>query len=459
MKKALFLLITLAIISCKNEPEIEYAIISGTIKNTEKTETKLYSQYTLEVEKEIKLDESGNFKDTIYIEDNNLFVLMGAKGAVEMLLKKGAEINITYDAKDFENTVKITGNTANISKYLLNKDKLTSKFVTDRTEVFKKEEADFQKIYSDLKQAEEDLLFNYEGLSEDFKATEKRNINYNYLGNLNNYENYHSYYTKKEDFKVSDDFLKELDNLEYDKENDFLYSLSYRGLVSSKTQEEAMEIAKRDSIPRDIAVLKSIANVKNQTIKNKLLYDEAKYGVTYTNNLEDFYAIYKANSTNEKNNSKIEESYNSLKKLAKGNPSPQFTNYENFAGGTTSSEDLKGKYVYIDVWATWCGPCIAEIPSLKKVEEQFHDKNIQFLSISIDKEKDHDKWKEMVADKNLGGMQLMADNNWESKFVTDYMIKGIPRFILIDDKGNIIDANAPRPSDEKLVSVLNNLDL
>jgi hypothetical protein len=65
----------------------------------------------------------------------------------------------------------------------------------------------------------------------------------------------------------------------------------------------------------------------------------------------------------------------------------------------------------------------------------------------------------MIIDKELSGMQLMADNNWESQFVADFMIKGIPRFILIDPNGNILDANAPRPSDKKLVATLNGLNL
>ena len=145
--------------------------------------------------------------------------------------------------------------------------------------------------------------------------------------------------------------------------------------------------------------------------------------------------------------------------LYKGAPSPKFEDYENYAGGTTSLDDLKGKYVYVDVWATWCGPCKAEIPSLKKVEAQYHGKNIEFVSLSIDKMKDHDAWRKMIKDKELGGVQVFADNDWKSQFVVDYKIKGIPRFILIDPNGNVVTPDAPRPSNSKLVTLFEELEI
>ena len=144
-----------------------------------------------------------------------------------------------------------------------------------------------------------------------------------------------------------------------------------------------------------------------------------------------------------------------IKKL-NGNPSPSFA-YENHKGGVTKLEDLKGKYVYVDVWATWCAPCRAEIPFLKKIEEKYHGKNIEFVSISIDKLKDKEKWRAMVDDKELGGIQLFADNDWNSQFVKDYGINGIPRFILIGPDGNVVNANADRPSSADLDRVLSEL--
>ena len=165
------------------------------------------------------------------------------------------------------------------------------------------------------------------------------------------------------------------------------------------------------------------------------------------------------NSTNEEYKAEIAKSYNKLKTVAKGQPSPKFENYENFKGATTSLDDFKGKYVYVDVWATWCGPCKREIPSLKEVEKKYHGKNIEFVSISVDNVKDHDAWKKMVEDMELKGVQLFADKAWESQFVQDYLIKGIPRFILIDTEGNIVNSNAPRPSSEKLIELFNELKI
>lgn len=153
--------------------------------------------------------------------------------------------------------------------------------------------------------------------------------------------------------------------------------------------------------------------------------------------------------------------------LAKGLTSPTFEDYENYKGGTTSLSDLKGKYVYVDVWATWCGPCKAEIPSLKALEKQYHGKNIQFVSLSIDDDRSHggswdkarENWKHFIAEKQLGGIQLFAPNGWQSQFVLDYKIQGIPRFILIDPNGNIVTPDAPRPSDASLTALFSSLEI
>ncbi|MBD8487746.1 TlpA family protein disulfide reductase [Echinicola sp. CAU 1574] len=132
-----------------------------------------------------------------------------------------------------------------------------------------------------------------------------------------------------------------------------------------------------------------------------------------------------------------------------GQPGFQFE-YEDIDGNLVSFDSFKGKIVYLDIWATWCGPCIKQIPYLKELEEELHGEDIVFLSISIDAEKDKEKWKKFVKDKELKGVQLVADKAWQSGLVKNYGIKGIPRFMIFDKDGNIVTTDAVRPSSPEL---------
>ena len=459
MKKIYLIIAAIAIVSCNSEPKVDYAIISGTITNAASEKATIYKQADRSVVKEMVLTENGTLNDTIKLKEGSLYSMYQGRNTINLYLSAGDNVTINYDAKEFKNTLKIEGIGAVYAKYLLAKSQKYSELVSEGTDVYVKEEKEYQKTFQEIKQAQDDFLFNYDSISEDFKQIEKRNIKYQYLSNLNKYKSYHSYYAKKPDFKPSEGFLNELNDLDYTSEADFNFSSNYNELVTANYRNMAEELIKKDSLEYDIAMLTVSGQIKNETIKNTLLFDASKYGITYTNDLEGFYKMFIALSTDKEHNKEITKSYNALKTVAKGNDSPKFMDYENNAGGTTSLDDLKGKYVYVDVWATWCGPCIAEIPSLKKVEKQYHGKNIEFVSISIDKIKDHDKWKKMIIDKELGGMQLYADNNWESKFIEDYLIKGIPRFIIIDPAGKIVSSNAPRPSDKKLTELFDELKI
>lgn len=134
--------------------------------------------------------------------------------------------------------------------------------------------------------------------------------------------------------------------------------------------------------------------------------------------------------------------------IRKGMAAPDFAGMTR-DGKKVNISELKGKSVYVDVWATWCGPCIREIPSLKKLEKDLHDTNVEFVSISIDQEKDKQKWLDFIKKEALGGTQLMAEGDWKSTVTQEYNIQGIPRFLLIDAEGKIVSANAPRPSSEE----------
>ena len=125
-------------------------------------------------------------------------------------------------------------------------------------------------------------------------------------------------------------------------------------------------------------------------------------------------------------------------------------------GKSVSFSDFSGKIIYIDIWATWCIPCLKEIPSLKELEKKYEGKDIVFLSISIDSNKDIEKWKKFIVEKELGGVQLFAGDQTNDLSIA-YQIMGIPRFMLFGKDGTILATNAPQPSNPKTTEILDKL--
>lgn len=146
-----------------------------------------------------------------------------------------------------------------------------------------------------------------------------------------------------------------------------------------------------------------------------------------------------------------EETEKKLRTFKAGEPGYDFK-YPDIAGKAVSLTDLKGKVVVVDMWATWCGPCKVEIPHLKKLEDEMHGKDVVFVSVSVDEEKDKGKWEDFVKKESLGGVQLFA-GGW-SGMAKFYGVNAIPRFMVFDQQGKIVSVDAPRPSQEALKNLI-----
>lgn len=458
MKKFLILVLAFTVMACKKTPPVNYAIISGTILNATGQEPLSINALDRSFTKTLKITNNGFFIDTLKTTVKD-YVLYDGKNPVFLHVTPEDNLVINYDLKDFDNTLQITGEGAKINNYLIAKRAIEKEHLGNKKDFFIYDEIKYKELFNKIADLQIKELETTAGIPEAYVANEKRNINYFYLCMLSDYENAHKYYTRKNNFKVSASFLTELEAIDYNNGADYESSVYYKKLVNNHYSSKIKELISTQRLSTGMALIKSISDVKDTKLKNGLLFDYAENNLDRENDIKAFYNAFMANSTNDDHKNKITKAYNKLTSTSVGQPSPKFTNYENNAGGTTSLDDLKGKYVYIDVWATWCGPCIREIPALKELEKQFHGKNIEFVSISIDKKKDHDKWKKMIVDKDLKGIQLIADNDWQSSFVRDYSIKGIPHFILIDPNGNIVETNAPRPSSPNMVSLLESLGI
>lgn len=136
-----------------------------------------------------------------------------------------------------------------------------------------------------------------------------------------------------------------------------------------------------------------------------------------------------------------------------GTPFPDFC-FTDVDGNVVTQEILKGHYTLVDLWATWCGPCRAQIPHIKALEEKMHGRNIRFIGISVDD--NADAWRTMVIEKEMGGTQLIYGGD---RTIPKHFASGYPCFILVDREGLIIDANMQvRPSDSEMFEILNALE-
>jgi thiol-disulfide isomerase/thioredoxin len=117
----------------------------------------------------------------------------------------------------------------------------------------------------------------------------------------------------------------------------------------------------------------------------------------------------------------------------------------------------KSKVTYIDFWASWCGPCKGEMPSSQALREEYAAKGVNFVYISLDEDKD--AW--ASANKNFAlpdSHSFVLPNPSTSEITTKFNISSIPRYVLMDEKGNIVDDNAPRPSEiERIKESLNKM--
>ncbi|MEM6377205.1 MAG: TlpA disulfide reductase family protein [Bacteroidota bacterium] len=117
-------------------------------------------------------------------------------------------------------------------------------------------------------------------------------------------------------------------------------------------------------------------------------------------------------------------------------------------------DQFSGKYVYIDLWASWCAPCRSEMPFTKKIRDKYQDQGLEVVSISLDKEAALPRWKAMIEKLEMDWHNWHLKYDFGSSLAQDLNIKGIPRYILLDPEGKIINDNAPRPSDTGLIEFL-----
>lgn len=408
-----------------------------------------------------RLDKTGSFKLKFSLQRPGEVYLEHGGEYSKMFLTPGDSLIVTLNAKRFDESISYAGRGAEANNFLAkkalafneDKDPEVAKWAALRN----CDEAGFLKYCDSVAQV---LAAYYEKhyspkFSEAFKNHITAEIEYGSAYDKMTYHGLHAYLNRQQ--KTTDnkdphyyDFLRTVPI----NKPEYAYVSEYMSFVESYLYK-----AVDDSLFKKDTVYNAERGKKHLQAR----YDLAKARLTGAAREHALYKIIFNHMSRADEVSVVEpllQDYRSLKpdtallsaldkiyavksRIAKGKPAIGFT-YPDASGKNVSLADFKGKIVYVDFWASWCGPCRREMPYAKKLVEKYAGLEIVFLFVSIDE--NADAWKKAMEHEKIEGVHLLAIEGFQSQALKDYGIAGIPHYLLIDKQGNIISSNAARPS-------------
>ncbi len=430
-------LCTMLIVGCSDKKE--YAVFKGETQGLNEDVITLISlSDTIEIPVV-----NGSFSDTLRSLEKYYHLRIG-EVEVPVYFEKGDDLTLTLSGSGI-NTISYSGTGNERLNYLLFRSKSFSDDEIDFKALFSKEENEFKSTLEGMFDGVHKEFEKYK-FSSDFSKSESTVLDYQYYNLLRSYVSYHPYFTQNPDFKLSDNFYPEAyRKLDVNNTEDFEKFTEYADLVAAIQMEKFYKSIEKNYPNLDASDFAFLDEIKIEKLKNQMVEQASFFLSTANKDMKGVYEKLVNATTDASFKQDLSVKYAQLEKLLPGMVSPKFR-YESISGDFIALDDLKGKFVYIDVWATWCQPCKNEIPALKKLAEEMQNEKIVFVSISVDQLKDKTTWRKMVEKEELRGIQLFADNAFHSFFIREYAIESIPRFILVDDEGNIVNADAPRPS-------------
>ncbi len=447
----------------KKRPKVEFAYIGGSFADKPDRSIAFYRKNDhegCEMKTKFKVSKDKTFADTIKLVKDGYYSMKFRGRDYDIFLTPGDSLSIQIDLENKEQPLSFEGTGSGINTYLRNRIKMDYDMSIKKRILFKLKYPEF----TDTLRYKRDYLLSHLKDSRDtiadvtssFYEKERSFLNIDWAQDhidfkeLANKYGSSTYWNRIQEYNM--DFIEELD---LDDPN-FLVFPKFRKLLKDYFGFRVDGIVERE-VPGNSTLGMVITgrhtkkyDMVGQYFKNKEVADYLKKEVVKSLIMEDgtptmnpliikFY--------NEVGNAAYKDTISQyVQKYAyidDGSMAPDFP-VTDPQGVMKKLSDFKGKYVYIDVWASWCGPCKHEIPYFNQLKEEYKTKNIEFISISIDNTKE--PWKRVLTDWNLSGNQFFADGAWNSVLAKSYQLKGLPQFILIDPEGQIVDLSAARPS-------------
>ena len=401
MKSILINLFSLSIFiisSCGQDPN--KITIKGSITNPVSDE--LVFNFS-DTSYETRVDANGDFKITLN-QDSAQYVTLLHGERTRMFIKPGDNIEIHFDTKEFDETM--TYNNSPESSFLAYK-------------LISAEEKDF---YGESLYLADEVSYELE--LEKYKT--------NLMQRLDRFENGYFKRTEEKSINASiERYLKRKKSFSDITEEERLYLWEASKLSKEYNFYDLLSTLNKAEFDENLIEYEKKMNSALEPLKKLNNYEEEQAKIT------KIVASWRERK----------DDYDNMPN--DGDMSIDFS-YPNIAGEMISLSSFRGRLVYIDVWATWCGPCIAELPSLERLQKDYENMDIVFLSVSVDTDKE--AWEKMLTEDQLDGVQLWADG-W-SQITKSYAIFGIPRFMLVDRSGELIAVDAPRPSSNEIRSMI-----
>lgn len=413
------------------------------------------------IERTATLDKDGRFSVVLPVATGYAKItLEHGDQSSELYMKSGEAVQMTLDAKDFDKSIRYTGTgaiTANFAaKYIVERG-MSNQFGMDLQPFMTMEpQAYLAACRNRLQQEMTYLQQNKQALPDAFVQQWVAMLTYTMYYDWLIYPMYHKMVTKREPTeKIPMESYAVPAAIPMTFDDGLLHLAPYRNVVGSLfvnrtgmlDSVQALQYKKDDS--STILAKQLLPRQSREYYFAHRLYSGMKYTTVSKANID--YEAFRQLYPRSQYMPVINKAIKLKRMLGTGQQAPDFE-FTTIEGKKMKLSDLKGKVVYLDFWASWCGPCMQEVPHAQKLEEHFSGRDVVFLNISLDEKAE--AWKNAIKKKQIQGMHTRQDGGWKAPVAVQYGIQGIPAYFLIDKNGKIVTETTPRPSETEEVTAL-----
>lgn len=400
------------------------------------------------------LDKDGTFEFSFTAQEPVTPIeIQNGNQATELLVEPGTDLTMTVDASDFDNTVRYEGKGKEAANFMAKHVKdvgMMQNIYQEFRPLYAQEPAEFSKALNERVKKEKDFLdANRSGLSKAFVQYWENHYKYLGYGTALTYPRMHEI-IKKQSYDIGEipaENYAVVKDIPLAFDDNLVHISAYRNfadnIYAAKVQlPGAKELRQQKLDSLEAIIEKTYPSATLEVYKATKIYRNVKY--TPIAESEADLAAFKKKFPKSEYLSVVEKAVAKKKSLSAGQPAIDFEVVDQ-EGKKVKLSDYKGKVVFLDFWASWCGPCIAEMPHAKKVKEHFKDnKDVVFLYLSIDDSEGN--WKSAIEKHGIQGVHTWQGAGWQGSVSTSYGVTGIPAYFLIDKKGNFALDVTPRPS-------------